>query len=587
MFKNTASQKVTVFAFDYTTGAPKTGDAANLTVYVAKDDGSVTVLGDTSATEADATNAKGLYLFDLTQAETNADKLVFSGKSSTSNVTIVPITIYTRPPNFGALSINSSGQVDAIKIAGTTQTGRDLGASVLLSTGTGTGQLDFTSGVVKANVTQFGGTNLTATGGRPEVNTTHIAGSAVSTSTAQIGVNAVNIGGTAQTGRDLGASVLLSSGTGTGQIDFTSGVVKANLAQILGTALTETAGLLAGGFKKFFNIATPAATMDHLVLVDTVTTATTATNLTNAPTAGDFTATMKTSLNAATPAVTVSDKTGFSLSAAGVQAIWDALTSALTTVGSIGKLLVTDLDAAVSSRMATFTLPTNFSSLVIDSTGRVNAFLIGILTSVFTEGATGRIAGGFKQFFNIATPAATMDHGILVDLTTTTTTATTATNLTNAPTAGDFTATMKTSLNAATPAVTVSDKTGFSLSAGGIQAIWDALTSALTTVGSIGKLFVDNVNATISSRATPAQVNAEVVDGLATDTYAEPGQEAPAATAPLSTKIGYLYKLSRNKVTQDATTLKIYADDGSTVDQKSTVSDDGTTYTRDELATGP
>ena len=38
-------------------------------------------------------------------------------------------------------------------------------------------------------------------------------------------------------------------------------------------------------------------------------------------------------------AVTVgtnNDKTGYSLSAAGVQAIWDALTSALTTVGSIG-----------------------------------------------------------------------------------------------------------------------------------------------------------------------------------------------------------------------------------------------------------
>lgn len=42
----------------------------------------------------------------------------------------------------------------------------------------------------------------------------------------------------------------------------------------------------------------------------------TVTNLTNAPAAGDFTATMKTSLNAATPAVTVSDKTGFSLTSA-------------------------------------------------------------------------------------------------------------------------------------------------------------------------------------------------------------------------------------------------------------------------------
>jgi hypothetical protein len=43
-------------------------------------------------------------------------------------------------------------------------------------------------------------------------------------------------------------------------------------------------------------------------------------------------------------------KTGYSLSAAGVQAIWDALTTALTTVGSIGKRLADDIDALVSSR---------------------------------------------------------------------------------------------------------------------------------------------------------------------------------------------------------------------------------------------
>ena len=52
-------------------------------------------------------------------------------------------------------------------------------------------------------------------------------------------------------------------------------------------------------------------------------------------------------------------------------------------------------------------------------------------------------------------------------------------------------------------------------------------------------------------------------------------------------KIGYLYKFLRNKITQDATTLKVYADDASTVDQKATVSDDGTTYTRGEIGTGP
>lgn len=53
---------------------------------------------------------------------------------------------------------------------------------------------------------------------------------------------------------------LLTSGTGTDQLSVSSGVAQANLAQILGTALTESAGYLAGGFKKFFNIQTPTLT---------------------------------------------------------------------------------------------------------------------------------------------------------------------------------------------------------------------------------------------------------------------------------------------------------------------------------------
>lgn len=169
---------------------------------------------------------------------------------------------------------------------------------------------------------------------------------------------------------------------------------------------------------------------------------------------------------------------------------------------------------------------------------------------------------------------------------------------------------------------------GVTLAASAVQAVWDALTSALTTVGSIGKLLVDNINATISSRATPAQVNtevdtaladydaptsaelvseinsvqsdiaalnnlsaaqvnAEVVDALNVDTYAEPGQEAPPATTTLVKKIGYLHKAFRNKLTQSATEAKLFADDGTTVDQKATVSDSGTEFTRGEFTTGP
>lgn len=120
--------------------------------------------------------------------------------------------------------------------------------------------------------------------------------------TDKLQVDTRELGGTSQTGRDIGASVLLSSGTSTGQLDFTSGVVKSNLAQVLATALTEGgSGRLAAAIKQFFDIASPTSTMDL------ITAATTVTNLTNAPTAGDFTSTMKTSLNNATPVATLAD----------------------------------------------------------------------------------------------------------------------------------------------------------------------------------------------------------------------------------------------------------------------------------------
>lgn len=130
MLKNTASQKIAVFAFDTTTGAPKTGDSANISVYLSKDWGAVTQLTDTTATEMDSTNAKGWYLFDVSQTETNADTLHFTGKSSTANISVVGNTIYTRAPNSNLLSIDANGRVDAIKIAGTTQSAVDIAARI-------------------------------------------------------------------------------------------------------------------------------------------------------------------------------------------------------------------------------------------------------------------------------------------------------------------------------------------------------------------------------------------------------------------------------------------------------------------------
>lgn len=80
-----------------------------------------------------------------------------------------------------------------------------------------------------------------------------------------------------------------------------------------------------------------------------------------------------------------------------------------------------------------------------------------------------------------------------------------------------------------------------------------------------------------------------LLDALITEidtATAEPGQGAPAATLKRGAKLDYLYKWARNKVEQTSTERKHYADDGTTVDQKSTVSDDGSTFTRGEMATG-
>lgn len=145
MFKNVAA-KFMVYAFDATTGLSKTGDAANITAYVSKDYGTVTVLGDTSATEMDSTNAKGYYLFDAAQGETNADCLMVSAKSSTSNIVVVgaPAVIYTRPTTGWlapatagrTLVVDASGLADAntVKVgptgSGTAQTARDIGGAV-------------------------------------------------------------------------------------------------------------------------------------------------------------------------------------------------------------------------------------------------------------------------------------------------------------------------------------------------------------------------------------------------------------------------------------------------------------------------
>ena len=96
MFKNVASQKVAVFAWDNAAGSAKTGDKVQISAEISKDGGASAATNDAEPTELDATDHPGIYIFDMIQAETNADLIVITPVSSTTDIVLRPVIIYTQ-----------------------------------------------------------------------------------------------------------------------------------------------------------------------------------------------------------------------------------------------------------------------------------------------------------------------------------------------------------------------------------------------------------------------------------------------------------------------------------------------------------
>lgn len=107
--------------------------------------------------------------------------------------------------------------------------------------------------------------------------------------------------------------------------------------------------------------------------------------------------------------------------------------------------------------------------------------------------------------------------------------------------------------------------------------VWDSLFGA-------DQLLVE---ADALSATAKGHVNTEVLDVLNVDTFAEIGQETPAATQTIRKMLAYMYKLSRNRLTSTSSTINVFNDDGTTVGQKSTHSNVSGTYDRGEFTTGP
>lgn len=92
----------------------------------------------------------------------------------------------------------------------------------------------------------------------------------------------------------------------------------------------------------------------------------------------------------------------------------------------------------------------------------------------------------------------------------------------------------------------------------------------------------DNANGNVTVTNEVARFDTvDVADAVWDETEAEQ-TAVPAANASFRDKLNWMFKRMRNKFTQTASTATLMADDGSTPDNTSAVSDDNTTATRDE-----
>ena len=496
--KNTAGKWI-VFAWTTADGLPKTGDAANITANVRIDGGAANAVDDTNPTELE----DGYYIFDITAAEFNGDNILICPASSTSGVQVigVPGALWTRPANFPLLSIDANGKV----LLQATQTGVTIPTVTTLT-----------------NLPAITAGWLTAAG---------IAASALN------GKGDWNVG---KTGYSLTATTGLGNQTAdiTGNLSGSVGSVTGAVGSVTGAVGSVTAGVTLangahGGAAATMQLGGAGGLTSNITgnlsgSVGSVTGAVGSVTGAVGSVTGNVGGNVTGSVGSVTSGVTVTtnnDKTGYTLSAAGVQAIWDALTSALTTVGSIGKRIVDYLTGDIYARIGApvgASISADIAGIQSD-TNDIQTRLPAALVSGRMDSSVGEMAANTLTASALATDAVTeIQTGLATPTNITAGTITTVTNLTNAPTNGDFTATMKASINAEadtaltdygalkptvagrTLDVTATGEAGldFDNTAGSAGDPWSTALPGAYGTGTAGKIIGDNVNATISSRSS-------------------------------------------------------------------------------------
>lgn len=488
MFKNVAGQRWVVFAFEdgggTTPGAPKTGDAANITAKIAKDGAAAGATNDVNPTELE----DGYYAFDLTQAETNADDLLLLPESATANIVVVgvPGQIFTRPANFGDMGIETDGHVhsDLKEMLGVAQSVTDL--------------KDFADAGYDPATNKVEGVKLvdTTTTNTDMRGTDSAALASVATEARLAELDAANLPADVDT--------LLTRITST----LFSGI----------TSLAEWLGALAG-----------KQTADATARTEIRATGAgsgTFDETTDSQEAVRDTAPLGTAMRGTDSAALASVATEARLAeldAANLPADVDTLLSRITSTLFSGITALAEWLGALAGKQAA------------DATAQTEIRATGAGSGTYDPTTDSQEA--IRDTAPLGTAMRGTDSAALASV------------VTEARLAELDAANMPSDLDAVL--VDTNELQGDWTDGGRLDLLLDRLITEIDTA------------------------------------RAEPGQGAPAASAKIGAKIDYLYKAWRNKSEQTATQHSLYDDAGTTVDQKRTVSDDGTTFTAEEVASGP
>jgi hypothetical protein len=224
MQKNVAGQKIGAQMVSATDGSAFTG---SVTVYVTGDAG--TQAAGSVGSGACTHEGNGYHTYAPAQAETNYDLIAFTFVGTGA----IPATV----------QLYTKMDANVTTIAGTAQTGRDIGASVLLSSGTGTGQLSLSSGAVLLQAAQTGVTipTVTTLTNLPAITSNWLTAAGIAAS-ALDGKGNWNVG---KTGYTLTATTGLGNQTAnlTGNVSGSVGSVTGAVGSVTGAVGSVTAAV--------------------------------------------------------------------------------------------------------------------------------------------------------------------------------------------------------------------------------------------------------------------------------------------------------------------------------------------------------